>query len=300
MNKILCIVGPTASGKSAFAIEVAKQLNSEIISADSMQIYKHMNIGTAKICQADTHIKHHLLDIVEPFAEFSVANYQTLALPIIEQLIKDNKTPIVCGGTGLYINSILYPLNFSETSKNNDLRDSLKAKLNEFGAEYMHDWLCRLDTVSAEKIHTNDTKRVLRALEINLNFGLKVNTEIKQPQYEYLMIGFNPNDRKTLYDRIDNRVDTMFLNGLTTEVENLIKNGVTFDCQSMQAIGYKEFKQYFSGDINITELKELIKQHSRNYAKRQLTWFKKYNDIVWFDKPCDEAITLVNNTFLRK
>lgn len=281
MKQLLFVVGPTASGKSGFAVECAKMLDTEIISCDSMQIYRKMNVGTAKVAEEDTQgVRHHLIDIVAPEREFSVAEYKDIALPIINDLLAKGKPPVICGGTGLYVDALLYPLNFSDTVKNTEIRANLLTEFDQFGAEYMHEKLAALDAASAEKIHVNDKKRLIRALEINLSHGKRVEEELKEPVFSYLMIGFSPENRADLYEKINARVDIMFANGLIDEVQNLVNDGLTFDAQSMQAIGYKEFKAFFDGEIDEKQLKELIKQHTRNYAKRQLTWFRKYKDII--------------------
>lgn len=298
MKKLLFIVGPTGSGKTAFAVKCAKMLDTDIISCDSMQIYKDMNIGTAKVTHDEAEgVKHHMIDIVDADKEFSVAEYRDKVLPIIDKMLADNKTPVICGGTGLYVDAILYPLNFSNTCKNSALRQKLINELNEKGAEYMHEKLKCLDENSAMKIHMNDTKRLIRALEINITMGNRVENQLRTPEYDYLMIMFSPENRADLYDKINQRVDLMFEKGLENEVKTLIENGVTFDCQSMQAIGYKEFKDYFNGVIDRPVLIEQIKQHTRNYAKRQLTWFKKYEDINIFECQNDAAYQLVKYTF---
>lgn len=301
MKKLLIVVGPTASGKTAFSVEAAKILNSEVISADSMQIYRGLNVGTAKATTLEMQgVKHRMLDVVDPSQEFSVAEYKAKATKYVEKLIKDGKTPVICGGTGLYINALIYPLNFSNADKNEEIRTKLKEELQQFGAEYLHARLAALDAVSAAKIHANDVKRVIRALEINLNGGMREENELKKPSYDYLMIGFNPQNRADLYERINRRVDIMFENGMLEEITSLINNGLTFDAQSMQAIGYKEFKPYFSGEADVNySIKEAIKKDTRNYAKRQLTWFKKYENIHWFEGPCEDALELVKTTFLR-
>lgn len=300
MKKLLFIVGPTASGKSDFAVQVAKLLKTDVISSDSMQIYKDMTVGTAKITPEEQQgVTHHLIDFVNPKDSFSVAEYREKALPIIDELLKNGKTPIISGGTGLYVNGILYPMNFSDTSKDDKIRKNLENEYDEKGADFMHEKLAALDEKSALKIHKNDKKRVVRALEINLTHGNRDENDMKKPSYEYEMIGLSGGDRASLYDRINKRVDKMFENGLVDEVKSLINTGVSFDCQSMQAIGYKEFKGFFDGILSENDLKELIKKDTRNYAKRQLTWFRHYKDIKWFDAANDDAYEYIKDKFLR-
>lgn len=300
MKKLLFIVGPTASGKSDFAVQVAKLLKTDVISSDSMQIYKDMTVGTAKITPEEQQgVTHHLIDFINPKDSFSVAEYREKALPIIDELLKNGKTPIISGGTGLYVNGILYPMNFSDTSKDDKLRKSLENEYDEKGADFMHEKLAALDEKSALKIHKNDKKRIVRALEINLTHGNRDENDMKKPSYEYEMIGLSGGDRAVLYDRINKRVDKMFENGLIDEVKSLINTGVSFDCQSMQAIGYKEFKGFFDGILSENDLKELIKKDTRNYAKRQLTWFRQYKDIKWFYAANDDAYEYIKDKFLR-
>lgn len=300
MKKLLFIVGPTASGKSDFAVQVAKLLKTDVISSDSMQIYKDMTVGTAKITPEEQQgVTHHLIDFVNPKDSFSVAEYRENALPIIDELLKNDKTPIISGGTGLYVNGILYPMNFSDTSKDDKLRKSLEIEYDEKGADFMQEKLAALDEKSALKIHKNDKKRVVRALEINLTHGNRDENDMKKPSYEYEMIGLSGGDRAVLYDRINKRVDKMFENGLVDEVKSLINTGVSFDCQSMQAIGYKEFKGFFDGILSENDLKELIKKDTRNYAKRQLTWFRQYKDIKWFAAANDDVYEYIKDKFLR-
>ena len=217
MKKLLFIVGPTASGKSDFAVQVAKMLKTDVISSDSMQIYKDMTVGTAKITPEEQQgVTHHLIDFVNPKDSFSVAEYREKALPVIDELLKNGKTPIISGGTGLYVNGILYPMNFSDTSKDDKLRKSLENEYDEKGADFMHEKLAALDEKSALKIHKNDKKRVVRALEINLTHGNRDENDMKKPSYEYEMIGLSGGDRAALYDRINKRVDKMFENGLVS------------------------------------------------------------------------------------
>jgi tRNA dimethylallyltransferase len=297
MKKLLIIVGPTASGKSALAFKAAEMLGSKVISCDSMQIYTDMNIGTAKECSLSALEKQLMVNIVPPTAEFSVAQYQKQADSIIEKLSFENKTPIFCGGTGLYVEAIIYPLNFSDTDRNTELRDALSTEYDRIGGEMMLDKLRQIDEEAALKLHPNDKKRIIRALEIINLSGKKVLTEVKLPRYEYTLIGLNT-DRELLYKNINRRVDLMFEHGLTAEVKWLLNNGVSFNMQSMQAIGYKEFKGYFDGEISENDVKELIKKNTRNYAKRQITWFKRYKDIVWFDSAeTEKALVYIKNSF---
>lgn len=291
MDKILIIAGPTATGKSGMAVKLAKELNGEIVCADSMQIYKYMNIGTAKTSETEQDgIKHYMMDMVDPSSEYSVAQYAEDALPIIYDILYRKKLPIIVGGTGLYIESILYPLSFSSAKTDLKIRIKLQQELNEYGKEYMYERLIRLDKKRAEELNINDTKRVLRALEL-LETGIvpsEKTDEIKR-RFNACLVGLIA-DREMLYEKINNRVDLMFKSGLNEEIDELMQNNrCNFDSQSMQAIGYKEFKDYYKGAISIDEVKELIKKHTRNYAKRQITWFKKYNDILWVDVTDKEA-----------
>ncbi len=295
--KIVFIVGPTGTGKSNLAINLASKINGEIISCDSMQIYKSMDIGTAKVSKEEQEkAKHHLIDVANPTDNFDVSTYQKYAESIIQKLFLENKTPIFAGGTGLYVNSIIYPMSFSSNERNEKLREELKEYYLENGASALHKKLELLDKESADKLHENDVKRVIRAIEIALSGEKKSDLdEMKKPKYDCVMVGLNT-DRELLYERINKRVDLMFEAGLEDEVRNLVNCGVGFDCQSMQAIGYKEFKGYFDGEINLEELKELIKKNSRNYAKRQITWFKKYENIKWFDvSELDKATDYIIN-----
>ncbi len=285
MIKVFVIAGPTASGKSAFGVDIAKEINGEIISCDSMQIYKRMNIGTAKISIEEMDgVVHHLIDIVEPNEEFSVGEYSFRANELIGDIASRGKVPIVVGGTGLYIDSILYPMSFGGC-KNIAIRKSLEEDCEKYGKEYMHALLREIDPLDAEKIHPNNVKRVLRALEIYKTTGeRKSDMQISQRklQYDCCMTVLDI-ARDVLYKRIDSRVDDMFERGLTKEVDALLEEGISFDGQSMQAIGYKEFRLLYEKKITEDEVKEKIKQNSRNYAKRQITWLKKYEFAKWFD-----------------
>ena len=287
MNKILIIAGPTASGKTEFAIKCAKEFNGEIISADSMQIYKKLNIGTAKPSKEETkQAVHHLIDFVDPSENFSVQQYVSYAKIEIDNIISRGKLPIIVGGTGLYIKSLIYPYSFASSPKNEDLRSELNKLAEEKGVDYVYGLLETKDPESAYKIHPRDTKRVIRALEICMSTGKKkseLNIEENKKEYDYLMLVLNP-DRNILYDKINNRVDKMFDLGLEEEIKMLVNNKVVSkDSQCMQAIGYKEFFDYFENKTTYEELKESIKKHSRNYAKRQITFFRGFEDAIWLN-----------------
>ena len=299
------IVGPTASGKSALALKLAKVFDSVIISADSMQIYRGLDIGTAKESKEIlASIPHKMIDIVDKYQEFSVAEYAEMAKVEIAKALESGKLPIVVGGTGLYFEALLYPMSFANTVKNPELRDKLARELEEHGAKYLHDKLASLDQKTAERLHENDTKRVIRALEIILTTGktLEENKDLQEkPNENVIMIGLTT-DRQKLYERINGRVDKMFDEGLVDEVFGV----GSFDYQSMQAIGYKEFscsKVKKSGEHYVFEdaeqleiIKDKIKQHTRNYAKRQLTWFRKYDFVKWFDlNDIDDAINYIKS-----
>ena len=277
MKKVLIVAGPTASGKSALAVELAKKYNGEIISCDSMQIYKYLDVGTAKIKPEEMQgVGHHMLDVIMPGEEFSAWEYSVAAKELIEDITARGKLPVVVGGTGLYIESVIYPLNFS-VNKDADVRARLQRELDEYGAEKLHERLKSLDPVDAEKIHPNNTKRLIRALEIiELSGGVKNKEELRTPQYDVCLITLEI-PREELYKRIDERVERMFMCGLEQEVRDLLDKGlVTKDSQSMQAIGYKEFFPYFEGLRTLSEVKDEIKQNTRRYAKRQMSWLRRY------------------------
>ncbi len=285
MSKLILVVGATASGKSQIGVNLAKKYNGEIISCDSMQVYRDMNIGTAKITSEEMQsIPHYMIDIVNADAQFSVGEYASMADEAINDIISRGKVPIIVGGTGLYVDGILYPMTFGG-DKNIEIRAELESQFALYGKEYMHSMLAEIDPIDAQKIHPNNVKRVLRALEIYKTTGTcKSNLQEKNKdlKYEVCMIALDV-DRNVLYQRIDTRVDKMFEIGLLNEVKQLLSNGVGFENQSMQAIGYKEFKDYFNATKTLEETVEIIKQNSRNYAKRQLTWFKKYDFAKWYN-----------------
>lgn len=288
MNKLILISGPTGVGKSSLAIELAKILDTEIISADSMQIYKGFNIGTAKVTEEEMQgIKHHMIDIVEANDNFSVKEYREMAYKIIDKLHAENKIPIVVGGTGLYINSLIYNLNFDDNNADEDIRNILNNLLEEKGIEYIRNILKHVDEESYNKLHLNDYKRNIRALEYflckNEKYSDKENQfRVDNGKYEWYLYALT-RDRVELYRDIDTRVDDMLKDGLLDEFEVLKKSGVKDDAQSMTAIGYKELVKYKNGDYDLDTAIKLIKQHSRNYAKRQLTWFRNDEKAKFID-----------------
>ena len=285
MSKIILIVGATASGKSQIGVDIANKFNGEIVSCDSMQVYKNMDVGTAKVTLDEMQgIPHHMIDVVDADCEFSVGEYVSIADEIIKDILTRGKTPIIVGGTGLYVDGLLYPMTFGG-DKNLEIRKQLEEELALYGKEYMHSMLAKIDPKDAEKIHPNNVKRVLRALEIYRTTGScksSLQEFSKDLKYESCMIALDL-DRDILYERINLRVDKMIESGLLDEIKYLLSNGLNFENQSMQAIGYKEFKEYMSGEKTLLETIETIKQNSRNYAKRQLTWFRKYDFAKWFE-----------------
>ena len=282
MAKILVICGPTASGKTSLSVACAKALNTEIISADSLLVYKGLDIGTAKPTQEEReNIVHHMIDVVSPKEKFSVSDYEAMALPIMERLLMEGKTPIICGGTGFYINSLLYKSQFGNVGANEDVRLKYEQMAEEFGKEYVHNILREKDPESAEKLHFNDLKRVIRALEIYEVTGRAKSLQQDEltPRHEFVAVSIDY-PRETLYQRIDLRVDEMFSGGLLNEIQGLKDLGVSDDAQCMQGIGYKEVVEGVSLGATEEEIKELIKKNTRNYAKRQITFFKRMQNHI--------------------
>ncbi len=300
MSKVLVICGATASGKTSLAVECAKKLNTEIISADSMLVYKGLDIGTAKPSKEEKQgVKHHLIDVVEPTNDFSVNDYEKMALPIVEGLCSAGKTPVVCGGTGFYIQSLLYKSQFGNVGANIEIRQKYEKICEEKGVEYLHGLLSAVDRASGEKLHPNDVKRVIRALEIYETTG-KAKSEQKDvqiPRLNFLAVSIDY-PRETLYERINKRVEQMFENGLVQEVENLLHNGIKSDMQCMQGIGYKEIVEGLQKSWNKAEMLELIQKNTRNYAKRQETFFKRMQNHVRLtpkDATAEKVIELLQN-----
>lgn len=293
MDKIVVITGPTAVGKTKLSLGVAQHFNTEIINADAFQIYKQMNIGTAKPTPAEqAMVKHHLIDIIEPGCEFSIAEYQKRVRLIIDQMLKEHKLPILVGGSGLYINSVIKDYHFDSA-----MRD--EQKFADLSNEALHELLASLDQSAADKIHQNNRKRLIRAIELAQSPSFKNSTAPSPYFYDVLCI-FLSDDREALYDRINKRVDQMIENGLVEEVKKIGLNN--FSTTSKVAIGYKELIAYLNQEISFTDAVDLIKKNSRHYAKRQYTWFKNQTDSVIvkinpddFKQTIDEVINLINN-----
>ncbi len=277
MPKVLVICGATASGKTALSVACAKQFNGEIISADSLLVYKGLDIGTAKPSLDEREgIPHHMIDVVPPTESFSVSDYEDMALPIVERLLSQGKTPIICGGTGFYIQSILYKSQFGNVGANEELRAYYEGLAREHGKEYVHQILLEKDEDSGKKLHPNDIKRVIRALEIYDTTGKAKSAQCDKPipRFDFVVVSIDY-PREVLYERINQRVENMFTDGLLAEVKGLLKAGVTEEMQCMQGIGYKEIAEGLRLGSTIEEIKELIKKNTRNYAKRQQTFFKR-------------------------
>lgn len=279
-KKIIIICGPTASGKTNLAVECAKLLDSEVVSADSMYIYKGLDVGTAKPTVDEMQgVKHHIIDVINANEDFSVSDYKKMATDVIDDIISRGKIPIICGGTGFYINSILYDLTYGNSQKNDEIREKYNKLALEHGNEYVYNILKELDYESALKLHYNDTKRVIRALEI-YHSGVK-KSDIKDeliPKYDYKAYSIDF-PREKLYERINLRVDLMVKNGLLEEINGLLKHGITRENQCMQAIGYKEILDYLDGFCTLEKAVDDIKLNTRHYAKRQITYFKKLDVI---------------------
>ncbi|WP_035571783.1 tRNA (adenosine(37)-N6)-dimethylallyltransferase MiaA [Halonatronum saccharophilum] len=285
---LLAIVGPTAVGKTRLSLQLAQDLKGEIISADSMQVYKGMDIGTAKASKKEQElVPHHLIDIIDPKEEFSVADFQEKVDGLIPQIYNKGKLPMLVGGTGLYVKSVIEGFIFPEMETNWDLRESLEEEAKELGNQHIHNKLREVDPDLADKLHPNDLRRVIRGIEVYKQTG-KTTTHFKRlaqerkPRYKALKIGLK-RDRESLYRRINKRVDLMIEEGLLEEVRELYNKGYHRDLISMQGLGYKEILAYFEGEYDLKEAIRLIKRDTRHFAKRQFTWFKRDKSIKWFD-----------------
>lgn len=284
---VIVIVGPTAVGKTEISIELALKIQGEIISADSMQIYKYMDIGSAKPTKEEINdIPHYLIDEIDPAEPFSVSDYQKLAKHYIQQVIRKGKTPVIAGGTGLYVNSLLYKMDFSSMPSDTSFREALEKEAEEHGNEYLHNRLKRIDMHLAERIHPNNVKKVIRAIEVYEQTGeiMKDFGEsfIPNEDYQYILIGLTRH-REELYDRVNKRVDVLIQSGLIDEVKSLLHSGLTEENISMKGIGYKEVIGYLHDEYDLEYAIWLIKRNTRRYAKRQLTWFRRYDHIKWYN-----------------
>lgn len=286
---LIILTGPTAVGKTALSIGLAKAVDGEIISADSMQVYRKMNIGTAKIQQSEMQgVRHHLIDILDPGEDFNVVLFKKYALEAMKDIYSRGKIPVVVGGTGFYIQALLYDINFEDNDNDMSYREELQTLAAEHGNSYIHDMLAGVDPESAEKIHENNVKRVIRALEFYKKTGTKISkhneaeSQKKSPyNFEYFVLN---DDRQKLYDRIDRRIDIMLEDGLLDEVRSLVDEGYSRDLVSMQGLGYKEMIDYIQERYTLDEAVYTLKRDTRHFAKRQVTWFKREKQVTWVNK----------------
>lgn len=298
--QVLVICGATATGKTALAVSCAKLLNSAVISADSQLVYKGLDIGTAKPSEEEKlGVPHYMIDVAEPFAEYSVSDYREAALPIIEKMVSEGKIPVICGGTGFYINSLLFDLSYGKVAAAPEVREKYEKFAEERGKEYVYDILKQTDPAAAEKLHPNDLKRVIRALEIFEAGGVK-KSEINDGQkarFDYVAVAIDyPRDE--LYERINLRVDKMFEAGLVEEVSSLLSRGIDENCRCMQAIGYKEVIECLKNGLSQSTMRDIIKQNTRRYAKRQITFFKKLPNLINLpakQATAEKVIEILNN-----
>ena len=296
MKRIAAVVGPTASGKTALAVALAKQFNGEVVSADSMQIYRKLNIGTAKPTAEEMQgVPHHMLDVADPGESYSVSRYEKEATACVEDILSRGKLPILCGGTGLYVDALIRGGGFLESGVDSGLRAQLEEEWDARGGEAMLQRLASFDPDSAARLHLNDKKRIIRAVEVYLQTGITITahnarTAALPPRYDAVMIGLRTDPRQILYSRIDRRVTKMLDAGLEQEARKLLESG-DLAGTAAQAIGYKEMLAYFHGEATLEQAADLIRQKSRNYAKRQLTWFQRDDRVHWitYNQPESEA-----------
>ncbi len=286
---LIILTGPTAVGKTKLSIRLAKAIGGEIISADSMQVYKGMDIGSAKIKQDEMKgVPHYLVDVLHPDEEFHVVRFQQMAKEALEKIYANGHIPIVVGGTGFYIQALLYDIDFTENEEDTEYRKELELLAKEKGAEYLHNMLRNVDEKAAEDIHANNVKRVIRALEFNKQTGQKISEHnekerAKESPYDFCYFVLN-DDRAKLYERIDRRIDEMLEEGLVEEVRALKEQGFTRNMVSMQGLGYKEILDYLNGECTLEEAVYILKRDTRHFAKRQITWFKRERDVIWVNK----------------
>lgn len=289
MDKIIILTGPTGIGKTKHSINLAKEINGEIISCDSFQIYKYMDIGTAKVTKEEADgIIHHNIDIVRPDEDFNVALFKRRTEFLIEDIHNRGKVPILTGGTGLYLHSLIYDLEFTGGSTDPDIREKIEKEVDEFGLKSIYEKLIAIDKNLSNYLEINNRHRIIRAYEMYSITGENPISHLNEfrtnkSKYNFLYLIFN-DERERLYANINTRVDQMIEDGLLKEIEELLKRGYDFNLRSFKAIGYKEFKGYFEGIINLDDVINKIKQHSRNYAKRQITWFKRVENGIWLNK----------------
>ena len=292
MNNIICIAGPTASGKTALAVELAKELNGEVVSCDSMYVYRSMDIGTAKPTMEERQgIVHHMIDVCAPDEDFSVSRYCCLAAPIVDDIVARGKTAIIAGGTGLYMDSLIKGNDFAPFPSTG-VRERLEAECDRVGMDAMMEHLRSIDPDAAERIH--DRKRMVRALEVYYETGETITahnlrTQAIPPRYSPLWLGLDFEDREALYRRIDSRVDIMLQQGLIEEIRGLLATGISPKCTAMQAIGYKEFVAALDGQCSVADAAEDVRKSSRHYAKRQLTWFRRNKNFHWIRRKEGES-----------
>lgn len=287
---LIVLTGPTAVGKTGLSIGLAKAVGGEIISADSMQVYNGMDIGSAKIMPHEMDgVPHHLIDVLEPTEDFNVVTFQTLCKRAMEEIYERGHIPILTGGTGFYIQAVLKDIDFTSNDEDTSYREELEALAKEKGAEHLHEMLKAVDPASAEAIHANNIKRVIRALEFYRQTGEKIsehNDQESQKQSPYNFAYFVLNDdRARLYERIEKRIDIMLEQGLVEEVRQLKEKGLSRGYVSMQGLGYKEILDYLDGEITLEEATYILKRDTRHFAKRQLTWFKRESEVIWVNKP---------------
>lgn len=289
MKPLVILAGPTAVGKTELSIRFAKRINGAIISADSMQVYKYMDIGSAKIMPDEMEgVKHYLIDELDPSDEFNIVRFQQMAKDALKEIYANGQIPIVAGGTGFYIQALLYDIDFTHQDSDEAFRKEMADYAAEYGAEALHEKLKEIDPVSYKTIHANNTKRVIRALEYYRMTGQPISAHNEQEHQKVSPYNFAyfvlTDDRKHLYDRIDYRVDLMMKKGLVDEVKKLYDMGYHKDMVSMQGLGYKELLSYLNGECSLEEAVYIIKRETRHFAKRQLTWFRRERDVIWLDK----------------
>ena len=289
MNSIICIAGPTASGKTALAVELAKELNGEVVSCDSMQVYRRMDIGTAKPTIDEMQgIPHHMIDVAEPDEDFSVSRYCNLAAPIVEDIVSRGKTAVIAGGTGLYMDALIQGNDFAPFPSTG-VREKLEQEARAQGIQVLYDRLKSIDPEAAGRLHLSDQKRIIRALEVYLETGETITehnrkTQLLPPRFSPIWLGLDFENRAELYERIDRRVGIMLEQGLIGETQSLLSSGIPEKCTAMQAIGYKEFVAALNGECTLEEAANQVRQASRRYAKRQLTWFRRNRKIHWLTR----------------